>query len=374
MLVAELLYSIANTPAAYGTLPLGYHDDDFSSQDLYSDESLARACITSDASAPLSILHSPASPSLTSPSTSNMDFGFDWGGSGGFQTRGKGKKKTTAAPKFSFGDDDEKKDDAGANGAGGDDGLGGSGGGGANGAGGGGDDNNGAGDDDDTWGFSTGGKKNKKKTKKQLEEEEEERKRKEEEEEAQAATANTNALSWADDANDANANEDWTMSWGGAKSKKDKKKTTKVSNLIQPRAMTLTDLPIHRPIFHLLFLMHHPPPQPSKTSASMMVRPSWTLLSITLVTRKNQRPEVVSALGARPGTSARLAKKTRKRKPRTLEVTTLGVLARTRRRPQLPASTSVQTSARQPPTILATMPTRRLSRPSPPMTLGALVA
>lgn len=228
MLVAELLYSIATTPAAYGTLPLGYHDGD-TSNDPLDDQSLARACIVTDASAPLTLSHKAGSPSSHSPSARNMDFGFDWGGAGGFQTRGKKKKAATPANKFdAFGDNnDEKKDDAGANGSGGDDGLGGSGNGGASGAGGGDDNNNGGGDDDDdTWGFSTG-KKAKKKTKKQLEEEEEERRRKEEEE-AQAAS-NTNALSWADDTNDANANEDWTMSWGGAKTK-DKKTKKKVSS------------------------------------------------------------------------------------------------------------------------------------------------
>lgn len=230
MLVAELLYSIAHNPAAYGTLPSGYHDGDSSPshQYLQHDETLARACIVSDASAPPSHSPSPASPSLSSPPARNMDFSFDWGGSGGFQTRGKKKTKATPAAKFdAFGDNnDEKKDDAGANGAGGGDGFGGSGGGDASGSGGGGDDNNGGGgggDDDDAWGFSTG-KKGKKKTKKQLEEEEEERKRKEEEDAQAAAATNTNALSWADDADEGNANEDWTMSWGGAKTKDKKKK------------------------------------------------------------------------------------------------------------------------------------------------------
>lgn len=148
-----------------------------------------------------------------------MDFDIDFGSTSGFKTHGK--KKKAAATRFDpFAEDNEKKDDGTAENGGGNDDLGGYGGGdgGAAGGNGGDDNNNGGNDEEDDWGFSTGKKNKKKSKKKQEEEEEEERKRKEEEE----AQANADPLSWADDAN-GEANEDWTMSWGGTGKKKDKK-------------------------------------------------------------------------------------------------------------------------------------------------------
>lgn len=215
MLVAALLHSITCASTPYGSI----HDDESSSA-LLEDDSLARACIVSDSTAPLRSRYQR--DRSASPTTSEMAFNVDFGSTVGFKSYAK-KKKAAPATKFDPWGEDSKKEDTGANDTGGNDGAGGSGGdnGGTGGGNGGGDDNNNnGGDDDDAWGFSTGTKK-KKKTKKQ--EEEEERKRKEEEE-AKAAAESTGAdpLSWADDANGEGGTEDWTMSWGGTK-KKDKK-------------------------------------------------------------------------------------------------------------------------------------------------------
>lgn len=209
-----------------------------------------------------------------------MDFGFDWGGSGGFQTRGKKKKTPTA--KFDAlpsGDSNEGNGDGtSANGSGAGDGLGGSGGGNAGDAGGGGgDDNNGGGGGgDDDWGFS---KKGKKKNKKQ-QQEEEERKKKEEAAAAAAAAADAayanadatstaapdaNSLSWANDPDDPSANDDWAMGWGTMKAKDKKKKKVCVFRCIwlHPN-INLNGNRIL--IFHLLLLI---PRQVFKTSTLM---------------------------------------------------------------------------------------------------------
>ncbi|KAK5091170.1 hypothetical protein LTR05_001350 [Lithohypha guttulata] len=168
-----------------------------------------------------------------------MDFNIDFGSTAGFKSYAK--KKKAAATRFDpFGGDDgnEKKGDTPSGGAGGnDDGLGGGDGGDAADAGGGGDENNGGNDDDDAWGFSTGKKSKKKSKKKQEEEEEEERKRKEEEEAQAAQTNNADPLSWADDTN-AEGNEDWTMSWGGAKNKDKKKKNNAAPTVPDPPPAT----------------------------------------------------------------------------------------------------------------------------------------
>jgi len=223
VLVTELLHSIAQSPSPYGSSPLNYNDDEVP-LDYSDDESVARACIISDSTAPYTGQRS--TKSSTQQPQSDMDFKVDFGSSSGFKSHAK-KKKTTVAPAASLGalgdNNENKKDDTGTNGTGGDDGLGGNNGGDAGGAGGGGDDNNGGNDDDDAWGFSTGKKDKKKPKKKQDEEDEEERKRKEEEE-AMAAAGGADPLSWANDANGEPANDDWNMSWGGPKKKETKKK------------------------------------------------------------------------------------------------------------------------------------------------------
>lgn len=219
MLVVALLQTIAQTPSTYGSLPPESSYDEVPLAYLEA-ESVARACIISDSTAPY--IGRRAQKSSTKKSPSDMDFNIDFGSSSGFKSHAKKKKAAQASFDPWSDNGGEKKDEAGANGAGGDGGLGGGNGGDANGAGGGGDDNNGGGnDDDDDWGFSTGKKNKKKSKKKQEEEEEEERRRKEEQEANATAGGNADPLSWADDAN--GEAEDWTTSWGGAK-KKDKKK------------------------------------------------------------------------------------------------------------------------------------------------------
>lgn len=160
-----------------------------------------------------------------------MDFDINFGSTSGFKTHGK--KKKPAATKFDpFAEDDKPKDDGTAGDGGGNDDLGGFGGSGGGAAGGdGGDDNNGGNDDDD-WGFSTGKKNTKKKSKKKQEEEEEDERKRKEEEDANATKADP--LSWADDAN-GEGNEDWTMSWGGTKGKKEKKPKVRESNFYEVR-------------------------------------------------------------------------------------------------------------------------------------------
>jgi hypothetical protein len=161
---------------------------------------------------------------------------IDFGDTSAVQTRGKAAKKAAKKAQqarwLDSGDeggakDGDEGDGDGGNAGGGDGGSGG--GGNDGGGGGGGDDNN------DDWDF--GGKKNKKnkKSKKQEEEEkkkqeEEEQKKKEEEDAAAAAAASNggNFLNWADDANEANMDDDWT-GFTATKSKDKKKRGKKAS-------------------------------------------------------------------------------------------------------------------------------------------------
>jgi hypothetical protein len=162
---------------------------------------------------------------------------IDFGDTSAVQTRGKAAKKAAKKAQqarwLDSGDeggakDGDEGDGDGGNAGGGDGGSGGGGNDGGGGGGGGGDDNN------DDWDF--GGKKNKKnkKSKKQEEEEkkkqeEEEQKKKEEEDAAAAAASNGgNFLNWADDANEANMDDDWT-GFTATKSKDKKKRGKKAS-------------------------------------------------------------------------------------------------------------------------------------------------
>ena len=227
-LVAELLQLIESTPHSYGTPPPAYTEDPDQTPPPYStSESLACARVEIADSAPPALV---GSPQIRGRDLHNamMDT-IDFGDNPGVQSRGKGAKKAAKKAQQakwleSDNEDGAKNGEDAGNGDGGDAG-GGDGGSGAGGGGGdgGGDDNN------DDWGFG-GGKKNKKnkKSKKQEEEEkkkqEEEEQRKKDEEQAASTSGNGgNFLSWADDANEANAEDDWA----GFTTKKDKKKKGK---------------------------------------------------------------------------------------------------------------------------------------------------
>lgn len=231
-LVAELLLSIPSAPKR--------RIDDSSSKEyyatvpqLYADtECLAHARVEAAKSAPptsdIREIKVGKGGLLSDPS---MRDPLNLGDATGIQTRGKAKKaaaKKAAQARWAGSDNEdgakngEGENDGGS--GGGDDGAGGGGAGGNGDGGGGGDE----GDDWDTGG--KGNKKNKKKAKqeeekKKAQEEEEARKKEEEEakkkEEEQAAATNT--LSWANDANDANVDEEWT----GFTAKKEKKKKGK---------------------------------------------------------------------------------------------------------------------------------------------------
>lgn len=159
----------------------------------------------------------------------NMDNTIDFGEPTGIRTRGKAKKaaaKKAQKDKWASEDGDGENKGEGADGGDGGDGGGGDGGdAGGGGAGGGGD----GGDDWDDGGWDTGKKKKDKKKAKEEErkaKEEEERKKKEEEEQAKKdEEIAANALSWADETNDANANDEWAFS--SSKKDKDKKKKNK---------------------------------------------------------------------------------------------------------------------------------------------------
>lgn len=201
----------------------------------------------------------------TSPSSSfyldekslyaDIEFGFS---EDGVRSHAKKKKKGGAAKAAWDDDDDKKKEEENAGGAGGGDNGGGNppadgGGGDAGGEGGDGGDGGDDGNNEDEWGGWDTGKKKKKKSKKaQQEEEEAERKRKEEEdemerkkkeEEAAAAAAATagNDLSWADQVNDANPDDDWgTFATVGGKKKKGKKGKVRNFGCLITRCNALT--------------------------------------------------------------------------------------------------------------------------------------
>ena len=213
-LVAALLQQLEEAHQPHGA-PLSYSDE--TSPPPYPEEDLASVDISRDVSAPAYI---EAIKKTTQRNPGNMDFSIDFGDTSGVQSRG-GKKATKKAAKQAqqskwLDSGDEGSGAAGEGGEGGD-GFG-TGGDRDNNAGGGGDDNGGGGGDDNGDDWDLGGKKNKKKTKKQKDEEEA---KKREEEEA----ANANSLSWADETNTANAEDEWTT---GFASKKDKKKKKKV--------------------------------------------------------------------------------------------------------------------------------------------------
>jgi hypothetical protein len=227
-LVAELLLSIARLPRPHEDDSL-LNDGDPSALPSHLDsECLAKARIELAASAPakseaketksreIELLRDPA-----------MEDSVNLGDFTGIQTRGKAAKKAAKKAQQAKWMDSDNEDGA-KNGEGGNDGEGGGGNDGGGGGGGGGNGDGGAGGDDgDEWDF--GGKKNKKNKKKAKQEEEEKRAREEEEERKkreEAAAAHT--LSWADETNDANVDDEWAA----FSSKKEKKKKGKKVSLI----------------------------------------------------------------------------------------------------------------------------------------------
>lgn len=222
-LVAALLRDISR----YGELPKdssSVDDHETASSIHIGSDNLAYAHAYCPVTAPEQ--SSTTTSETASKGSKDMPFSIDFDDTAGVQTRGKkaAKKAAKAAQQAKWFDSDNEGDgNAGENA--GEDGTGGGGGDGGSGAGGaGGDDNGGNGDDADEWDLG-GSKKKKGKKKKQEEEEkkkqeEEEKKKKEEE----AVNATSNALSWADETNNAAAEDEWTL---GFTSKKDKKKKGK---------------------------------------------------------------------------------------------------------------------------------------------------
>jgi hypothetical protein len=232
VLVTELLKLLTSTPHSYGNPPPPYDPSDQPPAYLVT-EDLARAHIEVDSSAPLNQISSK-DDSIDHNGNGVMDDTIDFGDTTGVQSRGKKQKqaaKKAQQAKWAEDDNEEGGQNAGDGGdgnggGGGDDGNAG---GGAGGSGGDGDNNgDGAGDNDD-W-FGGGGKKNKKgkKSKKQEEEEKEEEEEQKKKEEEDAGASNT--LNWADDANAANGEDDWTASFTTKKDKK--KKGKKVSDAL----------------------------------------------------------------------------------------------------------------------------------------------
>ena len=214
-LVAALLEQLATCPLPYGTFPASEHPDDSPTPNPLDDPLATAHNLASLASLELDTTL-PRVSSRRPHSETNMDYKIDFGDTTGVQTRGKkaAKKAAKAAQQAKWFESDNEGEGNAAGDGGGDD-AGGTGGGDNSGAGGnGGDDNNGGGGDDD-WDFG-GSKKNKKKQKKKEEEEEEQRRK-----DAESANANKGAdpLSWADEANEAAADDDWA----GFTTKKDKK-------------------------------------------------------------------------------------------------------------------------------------------------------
>lgn len=211
-LVAALLQQLQEASQPYGAPP-PYSDE--TEPPSYFKEDLASVNISRDDSAPAYI---ETVKKNTQRNPGDMDLSIDFGDTSGVQTRGKkaAKKAAKQAQQSKWLDSGDEGSGAAGEGGEGGDGFG-DGDDGANGAGGGGDDNGGGGGDEnnDDWGF--GSKKDKKKTKKQKDEEE--AKKKEEEE-----AANANSLSWADETNTANAEDEWTTGFAAKKDKKKKKK------------------------------------------------------------------------------------------------------------------------------------------------------
>lgn len=233
-LVAELLESLAFSSTLYDTTPPPPYDRE-DSPPLYSPSEALVQPPAEKPGFPTSPpdLHRQSLPHQ--PDDGIMPVSIDFDEVSGVQSRGKAAKKAAKKAQQAKWLESDNEDagqagaDGGGGGGGGDDngsGAGGSGGGG-------GDDNHNNGDDGDDW-FGGGSKKNKKKNKKK--QEEEERKRQEEEDEKKKreeedAMGGMNTLSWADDANEANANDDWTTSFS---SKKDKKKKGKKVGVRDP--------------------------------------------------------------------------------------------------------------------------------------------
>lgn len=245
-LITELILQCAE-PAAYGAPPPSY---DEAVNDLPPDYSvapaLAKAKISLHDSAPSKSAPKVHQDQPNSLEKSSPDVLIDFESTSGIRQHA-GKKKKNAAKKAAAQDKSANDDDGEKKGTEeGQNGDGGAGDGGADGGNGGGDGagdggGDGGGDDWDDW--PTGGNKKKNKKKKKKEEEEEEKRRQEEEEEeeerkqkeeeekkaaeeaaaaAAAATTNNN-LSWADEVNDANPDDEWAGFTTAGKKKKNKK-------------------------------------------------------------------------------------------------------------------------------------------------------
>ena len=228
-LVAELLLSIPSSPKR--------RIDDSSSEEYYATVPqlcadtgcLARARVEAAKSAPpisdIREIKVGKGGLLSDPS---MGDPLNLGDATGIQTRGAKAKKAAAKKAAQARWAESDNEDGAKNGDGENDGGGGGGGDGAGGGGAGGNgDGGGGGDEGDDW--DTGGKRSKKNKKKAKQEEEEKKAQEEEEakkkEEEQAAA--TNNLSWANEPNDANVDDEWAAFMG----KKDKKKKGKKVSL-----------------------------------------------------------------------------------------------------------------------------------------------
>ena len=243
-LVAELLQLIESAPRSYGSSPPPPYTQNPDEQPppYLTSESLAYPHGHIAEAALLAPFEKSSQQSVHTPGNAAMVDTIDFGDTSGVQTRGKAAKKAAKKAQQSRWLDDG---DEGGGAQNGDDGAGdgGNAGGGDGGSGAGGNDDGGGGDDNnDDWGY--GGKKNKKNKKKKQEEEEkkkqeEEEKKKQEEEEAKkkeeedaaAAAAGDNGgnfLNWADDVNEANADDDWA-GFTTTKTKDKKKKGKKVN-------------------------------------------------------------------------------------------------------------------------------------------------
>ena len=234
-LVAELLQLIQSAPQFYEASPPPYTENPDKVPPSYlTSESLAYARAPVAESAPSAPLQKSSPKSVQSSGNAAMVDTIDFGDTSAVQTRGKGAKKAAKKAQQSkwldSGDEGGGLDGDGGNGDGGNAGGGEGGGDGGSGAGGN-DDGDGGDDNNDDWDF--GAKKNKKNRKSKKQEEEEKKKQEEEEqkkkeEEDAAAVNGGNFLNWADDANEANADDDWA-GFTATKTKDKKKKGKKVN-------------------------------------------------------------------------------------------------------------------------------------------------
>jgi hypothetical protein len=216
-------------PASYGTPPPTYDD---ALNDLPPEYSIhpttAEARVILRDGTPSNLLPKNGAETPYTRDKPSPSIIIDFESAAGIRQR-VSKKQKKAAKKVAqekWGGDDEDEDktqDGNQDGTGGD---GGGDGGNAGGDGGGDGGGGGGGDGWDDW--ATGGSKKKNKKKKKEEEEDEERKRQEEEEAAAAAkaTTTTNNLSWADEMNDANPDDEWAGFTSVGKTDKKKKKGT----------------------------------------------------------------------------------------------------------------------------------------------------